>query len=146
MARVLLVDDDPGVHDTIGPFLRHARHEFRSAMTGREALDIARDFDPDVALVDIKLPDISGVEVIRVLQQEMPWVASVAITGVFLYENATEALNAGACAWLDKPVWGEEILEAMNCHVTITQWRTYAHFAPSGRACGYRLRFDAVAQ
>ncbi len=44
----------------------------------------------------------------------MPWVASVAMTGVFLYENATEALNAGACAGLDKPVWGEDILKAIQ--------------------------------
>ena len=114
MARVLLVDDDPGAHDTIHPILRLARHECAGALTGREGIRIAKEYGPDVVLVDIRLPDISGIEVIAALRKEMPLVACIAMTSHMLYEYATEALRAGACDWLEKPAWEEEILSAVK--------------------------------
>ena len=81
MARVLLVDDDPGAIATIGPLLRLAHHEFAGALTGRDGVRLASEFDPDVALIDLSLPDISGIEVMRALRVHTPWTACVVITG-----------------------------------------------------------------
>jgi len=66
--RVLIVDDYPGTAETAGKLLRGAGHECRSATSGAKALAVADAFQPEVAIVDIGLPDIDGYALISALR------------------------------------------------------------------------------
>lgn len=114
MARVLLIDDDPGTVDTFGTILRAARHDVAGARTAGEGLTIARQFDPDVAVIDLRLPDRSGIETTIALREDVPSVACIVTTGYWSREAMREALRAGACDWLDKPVFDDALLDAVK--------------------------------
>ena len=80
--RVLVVDDHPDTADALEMLLCAAGHEVRAACRGEEAIEVSRGFVPDVALVDVRLPDISGFIVAkRLRQQHGRRVNLVAITG-----------------------------------------------------------------
>jgi DNA-binding response OmpR family regulator len=114
MARILLVDDDPGTVDTMGRVLRLAHHDFVGAMTAADGIRIAATFDPDIAAVDLHLPDASGFDVVRRLAFDLPRVACMIITGYWSREAMQEGIRAGVCDWLDKPVFAEELLRAIK--------------------------------
>jgi len=67
--RVLVIDDYPDAATAVSTLLAALGHEVRSAMTGRAGIEVARTFEPDIALVDIGLPDISGHDVARTLRE-----------------------------------------------------------------------------
>jgi DNA-binding response OmpR family regulator len=80
--RVLIVDDHQDTADTLQTLLRAAGHDVRVAYRGNEAIDVASDFVPQLALVDIQLPDISGLAVAKQLRKQSGRrVNIVAITG-----------------------------------------------------------------
>jgi DNA-binding response OmpR family regulator len=68
--RVLVVDDNEDLAISSSWLLEHAGHEVRVAFNGKDALEAARDFQPDVALLDLGLPDLNGLEVARRLRSE----------------------------------------------------------------------------
>jgi CheY-like chemotaxis protein len=114
MSRVLLVDDNADSHDTFSSVMRHAGYPFAGALTGARSLQLAHEFTPNVAFVNVRLPDIPGPDVISVLRHQTPWLSCIAISEHFLYEYARAALRAGACDWLEKPLSREDILAAVG--------------------------------
>lgn len=105
---VLIVDDDPLVRATIQMQLRNAGFAVMSASDGMEAISACGTLQPDVALVDYRLPGFDGVAVIRRLRDDAG-VPAVLLTGMDDAELETEALNAGAVAVLRKPVDGAQL-------------------------------------
>jgi DNA-binding response OmpR family regulator len=102
--RVLLVDDQPDVAEMIGLVLKMDGYECRAAETGHEALEVARTFDPDVVILDIGLPDLSGYDVARALRQRAgsrPYL--VALTGWGQPLDRARAFEAGFDKHLLKP-------------------------------------------
>src|SRR5690554_4761306 len=81
MPRVLLVDDDSRVIDLFTRVLTSAGHEILSAFAGRDAVAKATGFDPDIAFVDLVLPDISGIEVTRTVREILPRTVCIIISG-----------------------------------------------------------------
>ncbi len=104
MVRILIVDDEQGYRDPLRSMLSREGHEVRAAATGREALEIAADFAPEVVIVDWMLRDYrNGPELVETLRQRTPQAKTILITG---YPAATlEARAAGipACQFLAKP-------------------------------------------
>jgi two-component system, NtrC family, response regulator PilR len=105
MANVLVVDDDPDTLITFERILQLAGHNVKGARTGRSAFRTLSAFAADVALVDLKLPDISGIRILQQLRQQFPHTACVVVTGFGSQDDAIEALRAGAVDWLDKPAF-----------------------------------------
>jgi len=68
MRRVLIVDDDPKVCETLDRYLAHAGFATASALDGRRALDAVRTFAPDLVVLDVMLPELDGLEVCRTLR------------------------------------------------------------------------------
>lgn len=80
--RVLVIDDHPDTADMLQMLLRAAGHDVRVAYRGSEAIDVARDFVPQLAIVDIQLPDVSGYAVAKQLRRQCGRrINIVAITG-----------------------------------------------------------------
>lgn len=114
MTRVLLVDDDAGIRATVGAILRLNGHPVSAASTARRGIDVARTFHPDVALVDLRLPDASGLDVVSELRVIRPSVRCVIVTGFADVTSAVDAIRRGACDYLQKPVGEADILAAVS--------------------------------
>src|SRR4029453_11527561 len=78
--RVLVVDDEPSLAELLAMALRYEGWEVRSAQDGRNAVRAARDFRPDAVVLDVMLPDIDGLEVLRRLRGEAPDVPVLFLT------------------------------------------------------------------
>jgi CheY-like chemotaxis protein len=112
--RVLLVDDDPGAAETIVPILRWAGFEMEAAATGSEAITAAARFRPHVALIDLQLPDLSGLDVLRALRAQPGAPVCLIITGFGTCPSAVEAVRLGAFEYLQKPLFEEDLIQAVQ--------------------------------
>ena len=105
-SRILIADDNRDAADSLSMLLELAGHEVRVAHLGRAALSLAQAFRPDVALLDIGMPDMSGYEVARELRRE-PWgrgILLIALTGWGQEKDRQQALEAGFNQHLTKPI------------------------------------------
>ncbi|MDR3459791.1 MAG: response regulator transcription factor [Verrucomicrobiae bacterium] len=113
---VCIVDDASDVRESIGEFINQSK-DFQclgAFCSGEEALSEIPKLAPDVVLMDINLPGISGSQCVRKLKDKMPHLQAMMLT---VYENSErifEALSAGACGYLLKSTPPEELLQAMK--------------------------------
>lgn len=116
-ARILLVDDNATLIENFREILEGSAAlgaRVSTAMDGRSAVRLAREVGFDVALVDVKLPDGSGVDVVRALRDTCPQGEVVLITGFATVDSAVAALKAGAFAFLLKSFRPEELLSTVE--------------------------------
>lgn len=109
MAQILILDDEQPLLQSVSMELGRAGHECLLAETGRGALQILERRTPDLAILDVQLPDISGLEVLRKLRAELPEVPVLIITAYASVDTAVEAMKDGAIDYLEKPLDLEEL-------------------------------------
>ena len=113
MTRILVVDDEPQIRRALGINLKARGYEVDLAETGEEALTLAARHHPDLVIVDLGLPGIDGVEVIRGLRGWMS--APIIVLSVRESEgDKVEALDAGADDYVTKPFGVDELLARMR--------------------------------
>ena len=108
--KVLIIDDEKSIRDIFTLLLEEKGYAVEAAETGRAGVARARTFRPDAVLLDMNLPDMSGMEVIPRVKEAGPGVEIVIITAFGTIRNAVEATKLGAYAYLEKPVDNEELL------------------------------------
>ena len=113
MAKVLIVEDDEGISDFVNLELNHEGYETAVADTGRKALDLFESFNPDLLLLDIMLPELSGLEVLRRIRKSSD-VPVILLTARGETYDKVNGLNAGADDYLPKPFEIEELLARMG--------------------------------
>ncbi len=101
---VLLIEDDETVSNSLSKLLKSAGHKVEEAKTGSEALKKNRENHYDIALIDIRLPDFDGTKLLKQLKKKNPKIVEIIITGYPSIQNAIEAVNEGADAYLVKPI------------------------------------------
>ncbi len=113
MTRVLVVDDEPQILRALRINLRVRQYDVVTAATGAEALDVAGKHPPDLVVLDLGLPDLSGLEVIEGLRG---WttVPIVVLSGRADSADKVEALDAGADDYVTKPFSMDELLARMR--------------------------------
>ncbi len=109
--RILVVDDNADSADSLAELLQFWGHEVRTAHSGAEALDAARDFRPDAVLLDLGMPDMNGYEAARLLRDRagLNGTAFIALTGYGQDAERRRSAEAGFQAHLVKPVDPEEL-------------------------------------
>jgi CheY-like chemotaxis protein len=109
--KVLVVDDNPIIADTLGMMLEDIGHEFEAVHDGRQALDAARDYHPDVILLDIGLPGMNGYDVCKAFRGEAEFKETpiIAQTGWGQDRDKELAAEAGFNFHLTKPVPLEQL-------------------------------------
>lgn len=113
--RILIVDDDVDFAESMAAYLDLNGNKCAVANTVEAALKLARDFAPDVALLDIKLdPVVSGVDLIPRLQEERPAISCIMVTAFAEVETAIDAVRKGAYDYLKKPLNFEEVHTVLN--------------------------------
>ena len=108
--NILIVDDDINICEALSLILRKKGWSIEVANTGKEAIEKAETTTFNVALLDIRLPDIEGTKLLKLLPRTTPKMIKIMVTGYPELRNAVEALNDGADAYLMKPVMPEDLL------------------------------------
>jgi two-component system, OmpR family, KDP operon response regulator KdpE len=132
MTRVLVVDDEPQIVRALSINLRARHYEVATAASGAEALEVAARHRPDVVILDLGLPDLDGVEVIRGLRG---WSAApiIILSGRSDSTDKVDALDAGADDYLTKPFAVDELLariRAVSRRATSTESLPVVSFGP----------------
>ncbi|MDX3457132.1 response regulator transcription factor [Streptomyces sp. ME02-8801-2C] len=109
LGRLLLVDDEPAILDTVGRFLKFIGYEVRTASAVREALAEARDFLPELILLDVMLPDGDGFEVMRRLRADGVPHAVIFLTARDTRADLVKGLTAGGDDYVTKPFGLDEV-------------------------------------
>lgn len=112
--RVLLVDDDDNFRKPLHKELAHLGFEMFSLPSSSEALDLIREKRIDVVLLDIRMPESSGIETLRQLKRAAPTTEIIMLTGYGTVDNAVEAMKLGAYDFLKKPCSLAEIQVAIE--------------------------------
>jgi two-component system, OmpR family, response regulator MprA len=107
--RVLVVEDDEPIADVLRRTLRQEGHEVRSAADGVEALAVAEEFVPDLVVLDLGLPKLDGVEVLRRLRAESD-APILVLTARAELDDRVEGLDSGADDYIVKPFERRELL------------------------------------
>ncbi|MBC7256760.1 MAG: response regulator [Chloroflexi bacterium] len=102
--KVLVVDDDAGIRETMADILALEGYEVTLAADGEEAIAIAQRERFDVALLDIRMPKMDGVETLKILKKMAPEMRVIMITGFEVGDLADEAMEFGAEAVFRKPL------------------------------------------
>jgi two-component system response regulator HydG len=108
--NILIVDDDVNICEVLSLILRKRGWNIEVANTGKEAIQKSEETAFNVALLDIRLPDIEGTKLLKLLHETTPKMIKIMVTGYPELRNAVDALNDGADAYLMKPVRPEDLL------------------------------------
>jgi two-component system response regulator RegA len=111
-ASILIVDDDDVFRERLARAFRERGYEARTAAGHAEALDRAREESPELAVVDLRMPGASGLEVVRDLRALDPATRVVVLTGYGSIATAIEAMRIGASYYLSKPADVDDVLAA----------------------------------
>lgn len=109
---LLLVDDDDVLRERLARALRDRGYDVRTAGNYDEALTLAREDSPELAVVDLRMPGPSGLELIRTLKEIDASTRIVVVTGYGSIANAVDAVKLGADHYLSKPADADDILAA----------------------------------
>ena len=112
--RVLVVDDEPSLAELMANVLRYEGWEIQTAGDGASAVRAAREFRPDAVVLDIMLPDFDGLEVLRRLRAELPYVCVLFLTARDAVEDRIAGITAGGDDYVTKPFSLEEVLARLR--------------------------------
>jgi DNA-binding NtrC family response regulator len=112
--KVLIVDDDENIRNTMKAILEDEGYSVDLAATGNEAIEKTQNTAYNIALLDIRLPDMEGVELLKLMKEATPRTRKIMVTGYPSMQNAITALNKNADAYLIKPVNVEKLLNTVK--------------------------------
>ena len=112
--RILVVDDDESLRRVMQMQLEEAGYEVLVACQGVDGLNLIADITPDLVITDLKMPGISGLDLLRKLRQAYPETTVIMITAFGTVSTAVEAMKAGAYDYITKPVDYEQFILVVN--------------------------------
>jgi DNA-binding NtrC family response regulator len=115
--RVLVVDDEEGIRKSLKAVLEGEGFSVDTAENGQEAIAKSKAASYNLALVDIRLPDVDGVELLTSMSQTTPKMIRIIVTGYPSFDNAIDAVNRGADGYIVKPFTMEQLLNTIKEHL-----------------------------
>ncbi|HEY9898716.1 MAG TPA: response regulator transcription factor [Pantanalinema sp.] len=127
---ILIVDDEPDILDIHATWLRNSGYEVLQAVSGAEAISLAKQRAVDVVITDLRMPGLSGLHLLTILKEIAPSIEVVLLSGQGTMEDAIEALREGrAFDFLRKPLYD---LGRLNLTIEKALKRRSTHPAPAG--------------
>jgi len=102
--KLLVVDDEVEICDFLKMFFEEREFQVEVAYTGKNALEKVESYQPDIILLDIKIPDLDGIEVLRRVKAKHPKIGVLMVTAIETTEKINEALKLGADNYITKPL------------------------------------------
>ncbi|MCP4360951.1 MAG: response regulator transcription factor [Chloroflexi bacterium] len=121
--KILVVDDEKNIRRGLRTVLSKQGHEIREAASAEEALQTFTVFKCEVAILDIRMPGMSGVELLTAVREHWPHIAIIILTGHGTLDSAMTAVKAGAHDYLLKPAQPDTILKTVTEALTATRRR-----------------------
>ena len=116
--RLLLIDDEKDFVNILAKRFKHRNIDVTKAFSGTEAIQALRENEFDVAVLDLKMEDMDGIEVLKIFKIMDPRLAVIMLTGHGSAESAEQGLKLGAFDYLSKPCEMEELLKKIeSAHV-----------------------------
>jgi two-component system, NtrC family, nitrogen regulation response regulator NtrX len=112
--RILVIDDEAAIRDSLKMILEYEDYQFAGAASGQEGLAVVQRDRPDLVLLDIKMPGMDGIEVLRKLHAMDETLPIVMISGHGTTATAVEAIRSGAIDFLDKPLSSERVIVTLQ--------------------------------
>jgi two-component system response regulator PilR (NtrC family) len=126
-ARILIVDDDESIRKALTAVLEEEGYAVDTAQNGNEAIEKCNEKYYNLALIDIRLPDMEGTKLLNAMRQNTPPMVKIIVTGYPSLSNAIEAVNKGADAYLLKPMAMDDVLKTIREHLNKqTEARKYS--------------------
>lgn len=113
-ARILVVDDDESIREVLKAILEDEGYTVESVDTAKKAIQKTKRKIYNLALIDVRLPDMEGIELLTKMSDTTPKMRKVIITGYPTLQNAVEAVNKGADVYIVKPFDMEKVLETIK--------------------------------
>lgn len=128
--RALVVDDESSISDLVSIALKYEKFEVRTAASGRDAVSVASEFDPDIIILDIMLPDFDGLEVMKRIRSTQKDVPVLFLTAKDDVKDRIAGLTAGGDDYVTKPFSIEELVARIRGIVRRTLVATVTHENP----------------
>jgi DNA-binding NtrC family response regulator len=113
-ARILVIDDEENVRRAMTALLEREGYLVHTAENGKEAIEKSNANFYNAALIDFRLPDIEGTELLTLLKETVPKMIKIVVTGYPSLQNAAASVNKGADAFLMKPINVETLLSMLR--------------------------------
>ena len=114
-ASILIIDDEALIRQSIAAYLEDSGFAVQQADDGPSGLEMARSHDPDVILLDLRMPEMDGLEVLAAVTRDAPETPVIVVTGAGVIKDAIEALRLGAFDFISKPIIDLAVLEHAVC-------------------------------
>jgi len=115
--RILVVDDDESIRKTLAAILEEEGYVVDTAENGKDAIKKSNQRFYNLALIDIRLPDMAGTELLTSMKETTPKMVKIIITGYPSLQTAVEAVNKGADAYILKPFKMSNVLDMIEKHL-----------------------------
>ena len=112
--RVLVIDDENVICDACHLVLEEKGHAVDRCLTGKAGLLAIEQGPYDLILLDMKLPDIDGMEILKTVREEFPASCVIVMTGYSTMSNAVQAMKSGAADYLAKPFTDDDLIAAVE--------------------------------
>lgn len=139
---IVIIDDDPNLRKTLSDILRAKGYETLAAKDGAEGLTMLEQNPVNLAIIDLMLPDMSGLEVLDRIKAARPATETIILTGHAALESAIEATNKGAFSYLQKPYEVDQLM----LHIRHAIEKQQAHEKLRLAAEEWQVTFDAISE
>ena len=116
-ARIIVIDDDEAIRKSIATVLEGAGYLVDTAKNGKEAIEKTSSGFYNLALIDIRLPDMEGTQLLTAINKTTPKMIKIMLTGYPSMQNAIDAVNGGADGYIVKPARMDELLRVVKEHL-----------------------------
>ena len=113
-SRILIIDDENGLRNGVKKLLEEEGFNVDSAALGNEGIKLGRSNEYDVAIIDLKMPDVDGLQVLKEIKKVHPNTVCFISTAYASYENAIDSIKFGAYGYIPKPFTSQELLEKLE--------------------------------
>ena len=103
-SRILVIDDEKAIRDSFGAHLEDCGYEILTAENGREGISVYEKEKPDLIIVDLRMPEVDGIQVLETISRRSPLTPLIVASGTGIISDAIEALHCGAWDYLLKPI------------------------------------------
>ncbi len=115
-AKVLVVDDEPEITDIVQTFLDEAGYQVLVENSPKNAIEVARNFQPDIILLDIMMPEVDGYDICKGLKEDPQFASTpiIFLTGKDRSDDMGRSFKSGGDMFIKKPFSCERLLEIIN--------------------------------
>ena len=114
MAKVVIIDDESSILELMSKLCRSVGHQVVPCLTGAEGLTAVRNHHPELVIVDLRIGDVSGLDIVKTCREDSPDSAVIMVTGHGSVETAVEAMRLGAFDYLTKPFDLGDLIKTVN--------------------------------